>query len=127
MKTRFPAGWFLLGLVIAAGLCVAPAFSHVPQYSVPTGGGAPVPDHWDMSSFPVVWQVNTSVGSNISGASSVSDVMDASFASWLNAPNAAIHATRGSDTGDSAPGFDGGSSRNINLVCFVCTSDFTRD
>src|SRR5205085_3043658 len=101
MKTKFPAAWFLFALLAVAGLMVLPAFSHVPQYTVPGGGGAPVPDHWDMTSFPVVWQVNTNAGANISGDRNVGEVMQASFNTWLSAPNAALQATRGSDTGDA--------------------------
>ncbi len=115
-----------LALLSAALLCVAPAFSHLPQYSVPNGGGAPVMDHWDMTS-PVMWQLNPNTGSNITGGGTVGNIMDASFGTWSSAPNAALRVARGADTSNTSPGFDPNSSRNINLVCFVCTGDFSSD
>lgn len=88
----------------------------------PSGGsGSVVNARWDFSQFPVQWNLNPSAPSNVSGGNPV-DVIAASFATWLSAPNTAISISRGADTQVSAPAFDG-----VNLICFTCTTNFSTD
>jgi hypothetical protein len=113
-------------LALLAGMAVlllaaAPALSYLPDFTAP----GPKMDHWDFSAFPVMWNLNPSIGSNISGSRSVADVMQASFNTWTSAPNATLPVTRGPD---SAVNSQGASPSNINLICFVCAdADFKKD
>lgn len=94
-----------------------PAFSYLSMY---TGQNQ---DHWNFSAFNVNYSINPSAGANISGGSAAAvNAVVASFSTWTTAPNASIPVTRGSDSSITASGFDG-----INLVCFVCQGDFTKD
>ena len=115
------AGFALLFTV--AAIVAIPGFSYLPNYT--SSGGGPQMDHWDFNAFPVQWNLNPTIGSNITGTSSVTDVITASFATWLAAPNAALQAARGAD---SAVSSESASPSNINLICFVCSdADFTSD
>ena len=107
-------------LAAVVALCVSPAFAWLPQL---TGGNNP--DHWDFNSFPVVWNLNPSVGSNITGSRNVHDVIAASFATWKNAPNTALAIAEGPNINIAS---EDKSASNVNLICFVCTdADFTQD
>src|SRR3954451_20441353 len=97
-----------------------PASSHLNDLTTSSNG--PQPDHWAVSAFPVQWNVNPAHGSNIQGSRSVADVIQASFNTWVGAPNTAISATRGPDSGATASGFD-----STNLICFVCNGDFSSE
>src|SRR5436190_21561709 len=97
----------LLALALAL---VAPAFSHLPQFTPPAGGGTPQPDHWDFSAFPVMWNLNPATNSNITGSRSVADVIQASFNTWLAAPNTTLQVSRCPDIGDTSAGFNQGAS-----------------
>ncbi len=111
----------LLGAVLAP----LPTYSYLLNLTVPMGGGAPQPDRWDFSSFPVVWNINPSHGSNIQGSRSVVDVIQASFNTWISAPNATLRVSRGADSSISS---ENASPSNVNLICFVCSdADFTKD
>jgi hypothetical protein len=112
----------LLTLAVAIVL-VSPSYSYLPNYTG-SSNGAQV-DRWDFSAFAVVWNLNPSAGSNITGSRSVSQVMTASFATWLTAPNTSLQASRAADVSISS---EGSSPSNINLICFVCSdADFTKD
>lgn len=96
----------------AALLLEVPAFSFLPQLT------SSQPDHWDLNAFAVQWDLNPSTtGAQVTGNSTVAQVMTASFATWMAAPNTSITVTRGPDSSVSqemnAPG-------NVNLICFVC-------
>jgi hypothetical protein len=108
-----------LWIAVIALIAAVPAASHLPLFVRPSGGGTPQPFRWDFTSFPVRWSLNPSVRSNISGERSVGQVIEAAFASWTNAPNAAVSVGRGSDSAKASRGFDG-----VNLICFVCGGDF---
>lgn len=109
-----------LTLALALG---APAFAHLPMLT--RANGEAVVDRWDFSSFPVRWNLNPRIGSNVDTARPVADVIAASFQTWIAAPNAALPVSRGADTDASAAGFDRNSANNTNLICFVCEGDFT--
>lgn len=84
-------------------------------------GGSPQPDHWPLTQ-PIVWNINPSHGSNVTGNRSVVDVIQASFNTWTGAPNVALNVVRGADSSKTAAGAD-----DTNLICFVCTGDFTSE
>jgi hypothetical protein len=121
--TRFRIAWSaaVIGLLVVLGtLLVAPAFSYAPLLT--RSGGAANPDHWDFSAFPVSFSINTSTHSNVKGDRAAADVIVASFGTWQSAPNTSINVSRGSDSSQTGSGFDG-----VNLVCFVCSADFSKD
>jgi Matrixin/Carboxypeptidase regulatory-like domain len=113
---------FLFGLLLLLLFSVTPAFAWLPEL---TGSGTPAPDRWNFNTFPVTWNLNPAIGSNIQGSRGVHDVIAASFATWQGAPNAAVAISEGAT---SNVGTEGGSPANINLICFVCSdADFTKD
>jgi hypothetical protein len=116
-----------LALITLAAISVRPAFSGLAQFTNPAGGGTASPDHWDFSAFSVSWQLNPATGGNISGNRAVADVVQASFNTWLAAPNTVLQVSRGGDLGDTSAGFNPSSTSNTNLVCFVCSGDFSKD
>lgn len=77
---------------------------------------------WDFNAFPVSWNLNSSKGSNITGTTTVHDVIQAGFATWMAAPNTSLAntITEGapsiiSDASTAPPG--------VNLICFVCNGN----
>jgi hypothetical protein len=124
MRTR--AVLTLATLVCMAILLVSPASSWLPQFTAPASGGAPQPDHWDLSAFPLQWNLNPATGANVSGSRTVADVIQASFTTWTSAPNTALSITHGADSNATSAGFTS-SGGNTNLICFVCQGDFSKD
>lgn len=115
---RFPL--FCLALFLFA-FAALPAFSWLPQF---TGSSSNI-DRWDFNAFPVTWNLNPAIKSNVTGSRSVHDVLAASFATWKGAPNATLPVNEGPT---SNIGAEEQSPSNINLVCFVCTdADFSQD
>src|SRR5689334_8547873 len=106
---------------VIAGTLLFPrvATSYLSQYAGPKGSATRV--RWDFTDFPVQWNVNPNVGTNMSGGT-VEDIVAASFATWSAAPNAALPLNRGADSQTSSPAFDG-----TNLICFTCATDFSSD
>jgi len=128
---RFPhtTAWIALILLIAALFLIArritalkPVYSAQVQLTRSTTG-VPSPDHWDFSSFGVMYQINPAVGSNITGGMSPAiTAVENAFGTWKSAPNASVQITQGPNSALNAPGFDG-----INLICFVCNADFAKE
>ena len=115
--------WTLLSLLLLLALLAIPASSHLAEYVRPsTGGGPPQPSRWDFSAVRVTWSLNPRTGANIQGSRTVADVIQSSFNTWTSAPNASLSATRGADSSLNAAAFDG-----INLICFVCNGDFSKE
>lgn len=112
--------WTLSLLLLA--LASIPAWPHLVEYVKPASGGPPQPSRWDRSAFAVTWNLNPQAGSNVQGSRAVADVIQASFNTWKAAPNAAIPIARGANTTIRSAAFDG-----VNLICFVCTGDFSRE
>jgi len=111
----------LLQLALALLIATAPAFAWLPEV---TGTGSPAMDRWNFSSA-VTWNLNPRTGTNIQGSRSVHDVIAASFATWQQAPNAALNVAEGSPSDVSSAS---ASPAAINLICFVCgDADFSRD
>lgn len=120
-RLRIMAAAVAIAFVVLCGLSlVAPAFSYVSLLT--RSNGAPNQDKWDFSAFPVSFTINPSTGSNTNGNRTAADVLVESFATWQGAPNTAINVSRGPDTLQTSKGFDG-----VNLVCFICTADFSKD
>ncbi len=124
MTTKSKVALVLLPLITAAVVLLGsahPAYSFLPAFA---SQGNPV--RWSMSSFPVQYNINPSVGSNISTAGgSAPSVIVAAFNTWLAAPNASINITQGPPTNLTTPP---SAPYSVNLICFVCTdADFTKD
>lgn len=132
MKRRQSALLLAAAMALLAGalLLSAPAFSYLPELTgLPNFKGTPQADKWDFSAsgFPVQWNLNPLVNSNVQGTTPVATVIANSFSTWLNAPNAALSGkiARGADSSSSS---EANSPSNVNLICFVCTDvDFTKD
>jgi hypothetical protein len=108
-------------LVIAASalvltctiIFVLPAFSFLPLLT------SSKPDHWSLSAFSVQWNLNPSTkGAKVSGDRSVAKVMEASFDTWISAPNTDLSITRGPDSNANK---ESSAPSTMNLICFVCT------
>ena len=113
-KLRALAAFLLLAMV--------PAFAWVPQL---TGAGTPSMDRWSTNSFAVSWNLNPKTGNNVQGSRTVHDVIATSFATWQQAPNAAVNVDEGAGSDVSS---ESNSPANVNLICFVCNDvDFGDD
>jgi hypothetical protein len=117
-----PTRKILLAVVTlcAVVFCARPAISHLASYSK-SNTGAPVRDHWPLG-FAIVWNLNPKTGKNIQGSRSLAEVIDASFSTWLQAPNTALIGSRGPDDRTVTSGKN--SPANENVICFVCSADF---
>jgi hypothetical protein len=112
-----PARYFAAVCVAIALILAIPALSYLNEYTGQT------PDRWDFSAFPVTYSINPSVGSNVHGGSAAAiSVIQASFDTWNKAPNAAVNVTAGANSSATSKGNDG-----VNLICFVCTGDYSKD
>ncbi|HEX7960335.1 MAG TPA: matrixin family metalloprotease [Terriglobales bacterium] len=110
----------LLAAIAAVFFAARPAASYLQQLQ----GSATAPLRWDFTAFPVQWRLNPDTSSaKISGDRDPADVITASFQTWLNAPNLALNVSRGPDTSLNSPNAVDG----VNLICFVCTGDFSKD
>jgi hypothetical protein len=106
-------------VTLALLVLALPASSHLNDFT--KAAGAAQPDRWPQSG-PVVWSINPARGSNITGNRPVADVIQSAFDTWTSAPNARLNVSRGTDDSRTSFGMDG-----VNLVCFVCTGDFTSE
>jgi hypothetical protein len=98
-----------------------PAHSFLPTLASQTS-----PVHWSLNSFAIQYNINPNIGgSKITGSRSVTEAIQASFATWTSAPNTNLPLSQGSNSSVSA---ETSSPSNINLICFVCSdADFTKD
>ncbi len=113
MKQRFG----IISFVATLLLVPAPtASSHL--NSVTLIGGTVQADHWPQSA-QTVWNINPAHGANVAGARPVEDIIQASFDTWMSAPNTSLNVVRGTDSVATTFGMDG-----TNLICFVCHGDF---
>jgi Matrixin len=139
MKTLQQRPWLVLGilaLLIAVTICfTVPAFSYLQQLTMVNGQNPLVtsgqPGYacaaiygqncnvWDFTAFPVQWNLNPTIGSNITGSATAHDVIAAAFATWATAPNAGLSGmvTEGptSSVTDASA-----TPAGTNLICFVC-------
>lgn len=120
--TAFNRAWSWMA-AIAVACCAlylaTPAHSYLGEI---TGSHAQLKWNFAPGGFAVQWQLNPSTGSNISGGRAVANVIQSSFNTWTTAPNASILVTRGADSSNTATANDG-----VNLICFVCKGDFSKD
>jgi len=139
MKTNRHRPWIAVGLFAAlAGLSIGlavPAFSYLPQLTIVNGQNPLVSTSqpgfacatvygqncnvWDFNAFPVQWNLNPTTGTNVTGSTSVHDVVANAFATWASAPNSAVSGmvTEGptSSVADASA-----APAGTNLICFVC-------
>jgi hypothetical protein len=104
----------IIVILLAIAAVVLPASSYLFNFTDQNH------DHWQ--SMPVNWTLNPQRSSHMHGSRSVADVMTASFATWVAAPNAALAVARTADTSSRDTGNDG-----RNLICFVCSGDFSSE
>jgi hypothetical protein len=107
----------VLLVAAVASVFVVPARSYLYNYTIPSGGGTPVPNRW--ATAPITWRLNSSQGPNITGTRLVDQVITDSFASWTAAPNTSLQVVRGANssaTSQTNPTVD----PPMNLICFVC-------
>jgi len=135
MKRRRQTASRSLLLVLLAAVTVllttTPARSTLPQFTAITAGGhcadgsttGPCVDKWSFTAFAVKWNLNPNRGGNISGGRTLEQVMQASFATWLAAPNTALTITEGPTSSLTAAN----ASDGVNLICLVCSGDFSRE
>ena len=95
------------------------ARSHLAGYTKSSNGTA-VKDRW-APGFPIRWNLNPRTGSNIRGSRSATEAIQASFQTWLAAPNATLNASRGPDSSATS---NSNSRSDQNVICFVCSADF---
>ena len=106
-----------LVLMSAASILVVKSFSFAPEFTTPAGGGTPQVDHWSTSSFPIQWDINPAIGSNITGTGDVTTIINNSFGPWITAPNTSLPASPGPLSSTTQ---EKNSPHNENLICFVC-------
>ena len=114
MRTRSAFLLVLFSLALAGGglFFAAPAHSYLPQFTASNA------QKWSTSSFLIQWNINPSIGSNVSGSVPVTTVINNSFATWLGAPNTALSATQGASSSVTS---ESSSPNDVNLICFVCS------
>jgi hypothetical protein len=95
------------------------ARSHLAGYTKSSSGMA-VKDRWP-AGFPIRWNLNPRRSNNMRGDRSVAAVIEASFQTWLAAPNAALNVSRGPDSSATS---NSNSPNDQNVICFVCSADF---
>lgn len=107
------AACVIVAAIAFALIHAAPAHSYLAMGSA--SGGAFTADHWGTIPVPVQISTNIAPGAKISGSTSFANVIQASLASWAQAPNFADPI--GSVTLNSLTGPQNG----INLICFCTT------
>ncbi len=142
MKTIQHRPWLVLGilacLIVTTIVFTVPAFSYLQQLTVVNGQNSLVTSSqpgfacatiygqncnvWDFTAFSVQWNLNPAVGSNISGSTTVHDIIANSFATWASAPNAGLSGmvTEGptSSVSDATA-----TPAGTNLICFICNGN----
>lgn len=105
----------LTGLVIIA---VRPVYPFLPE-ATGTGPNTFTADAWPGSAQPINWVINPTRSAKIVGTTTVTKVMQDSFATWTNAPNTllSINPNAGTSSITDASQVPIGT----NLICFVCT------
>lgn len=109
-------GFASLFALAAVLLQTIPAKSYLAQYAQKNA-----PDRWPTSAV-ITWNINPSTNGNILGGGSLASIVNASFGTWAVAPNTAINVSQGPNSTKTSKGNDG-----TNLICFVCSADFTKD
>jgi hypothetical protein len=104
-------------------IVVRPAYPFLPE-ATGTGPNTYTADAWPTNSQPINWVINPTRSSKIVGTTTVTKVMQDSFATWTSAPNTllSVNSTPGTSTITDANQVPSGT----NLICFVCTGvDFS--
>jgi len=115
-------GFFSLTVLVVAAvtliIVVRPASPFLPE-ATGTGSNTFVADAWPSSAQPIHWVINPTRSAKIVGATSVTQVMQDSFASWTSAPNTllSVITTPGTSSITNANQVPSGT----NLICFICT------
>ena len=107
----------ILLLVLVA---TTPTVAYIPQTILIDGSVTAI--KWATGAFPITWQMNPTVGTNITGSREQAVVFRESFEQWVDVSTALISFTEGTATTASVkPGFD-----QINVITTNVTSgDFS--
>jgi len=107
----------ILLLVMAA---TTPMTAYIPQTNLIDGSVTAM--KWATGAFPITWQMNPTVGSNVTGSREQAVVFRNSFQPWVDVSTALVSFTEGAATNVSVkPGFD-----QINVITTNVTSaDFS--
>lgn len=107
----------LAGILTVVTLAAASPLRAYVISSLISTSGTIVPTKWESSSFPLTWQMNPTVGSNVTGTDRTqAQVFAASFASWQALATASVSFTQGANISASAqtPTFDKVNSISTN-------------
>ena len=134
--------WLVLGilasLIVVTIVLAVPAFSYLQQLTVVNGQNSLVTSGqpgfvcatvygqncnvWDFNAFPVKWNLNPTTGTNITGSTTVHDIIANSFATWASAPNAGL---AGAVTEGATSSVSDATAVPVgtNLICFICNGN----
>ena len=107
----------LVSLIVSAS--AIPVFAYVTARTVSTTNTV-VQEKWGPNAFPLKWQMNPTIGTNVSGTSAqVESIFQQSFAAWQALTTASISFSESSQTSAGVvPGYDG-----VNLITTNVTPD----
>jgi len=107
-------------ILLAIVLATSPVAAYIPQTNLIDGSVTAV--KWAGDAFPITWQMNPTVGSNVTGSRGQAVVFRNSFEQWADVSTALVSFTEGAATNVAVkPGFD-----QINVITTnVTTADFT--
>lgn len=111
----------LVGIVLVS--LATPVLGYLPARTIATDGRVVV-RKWANSSLPIVWRMNPTRGSNVTGARELGDVFRLSFQAWQSVSTAAVSFSQGQATDASVKGgFD-----QINVISTnVAPADYATD
>ena len=103
-------------ILIFTVMVATPMTAYIPHTNLINGSVTAV--KWATDAFPITWQMNPTVGSNITGSREQAVVFRNSFEQWADVATALVSFTEGAATNMSVkPGFD-----QINMVTTNVTS-----
>ena len=107
-------------ILLLVFVATTPMAAYIPQTNLIDGSVTAV--KWATGAFPITWQMNPTVGSNVTGSREQAVVFRDSFQQWVDVSTALVSFTEGSATNVSVkPGFD-----QINVITTNVTSaDFS--
>ena len=107
-------------LLLVVLVAATPMSAYIPQTNLIDGSVTAV--KWATGAFPITWQMNPTVGSNVTGSREQAVVFRDSFQQWMEVSTALVSFTEGASTNVSVkPGFD-----QINVITTNVTSaDFS--
>lgn len=102
-------------VVLILLIAVIPLAAYVPRRVLTPAGLAF--ERWADSSFPIVWRLNTSKGSNITGTRDLAELVRLSSQAWSSVSTAQVSFSEGDTTTTANAAFD-----QVNLISFAPAS-----